>query len=614
MISEFGKYQGYSEALYDGTRRTSDYLTLSDGTRLAYDLIIPTKKGVLAGKPLPVLFKYTPYGRSWTIFDKEGKFLIGRFVGLPASAMLRVRYWLAGERGRILDPLFRDRWLGPVVKHGYIILSVDRPGTGASFASNTPGSMETGAKYQSEIMDWIAAQPWSDGGIAMYGDSQQAMVQFAAAAAGNPHLKAILPAASQVDIYQSVEYPGGVFNKAFAALVESTIPLLDQFATPVDGDADGVLLAQARGSRKNTFTANNVIAEAANYPYHDSPSADGISTWQTMDLYQFIPRINRTHTAIYLTVGWYDIFTADMFYWYDNLTVPKRLTVRPTDHSQVSADLADLNYGTEALRWLDYWLKGIDNGIMSEPPIHYYLQEGPKEGTWQSSAQWPPAGQESTHYYFGAGRSGSSASVNDGSLVRVAPANGSTPDGYAVDYSTTTGTKTRWGAVEEAHDYPDLREHDARALTYTTPPLEKPLVITGHPVAHLWLTTAAPDLDAFVYLEEVDQSGKSTYVTEGDLRASHRKLSQAPFRNFRLPYQAHNRCDVEPVPTGEPFKLDFSLLPTSCRFHAGSRIRITLAFADAGNFATPILTPAPTASILRDASHPSQVELPIVGS
>ncbi|OGP71912.1 MAG: hypothetical protein A2W09_04810 [Deltaproteobacteria bacterium RBG_16_50_11] len=47
-VSEFGKYQGYSEAIYDGTKRISDYLTLSNGTRLAYDLILPTKKGIPA--------------------------------------------------------------------------------------------------------------------------------------------------------------------------------------------------------------------------------------------------------------------------------------------------------------------------------------------------------------------------------------------------------------------------------------------------------------------------------------------------------------------------------------------------------------------------------------
>jgi uncharacterized protein len=617
MISEFGKYQGYSAALYDGTQRTSEYLTLSDGTRLAYDLILPTKKGVPANKPLPVLFKYTPYGRAWTIFDKDGRLLIERFVSKPIAMLLRIRYRLArGEQARqqvsLLDPIFRDRWLGKVVSHGYAIVSVDRPGLGASFAACSHGSMEQAVIYETEIMDWIAAQPWSDGNIAMYGDSQQAMVQIPAAAAGNPHLKAILPAACPVDNYQSVEFPGGVFNRAFQALVESTIPLLDQLATPVDSDPDGALLARARDSRKGTFTANSVILHPGDYPNHDSLTAEGVGAWKTGALYPFIERINRTKTAIYMTVGWYDIFTADMFYWYNSLSVPRHLTVRPTDHSQVSASLPDLDYGTEVLRWLDCWLKDIDNGIMAEPPIHYYLQDGPKKGSWQTSAQWPPADQKLTGYYFGAGTSGSSNSINDGTLVTAAPANGSAPDAYTVDYSASTGTRTRWGAVEEAHLYPDLRAHDEKSLTYTTAPLGSDLEVTGHPVAHLWLSTATPDLDAFVYLEEVDGAGKSIYVTEGELRATHRKLVQAPFCNFGLPYQSHDCCDMQPIPAGEPFELNFALLPTAYRFSAGSRLRITLAFADAGNFDTPVLEPAPTLQLLRDADHPSYVEIPTI--
>jgi hypothetical protein len=165
--------------------------------------------------------------------------------------------------------------------------------------------------------------------------------------------------------------------------------------------------------------------------------------------------------------------------------------------------------------------------------------------------------------------------------------------------------------VEEAHAYPDLRARDAKALTYTTPPLATDLDVTGHPVVRLWLTTAAPDLDTFVYLEEVDDQGKATYVTEGDLRASHRKLGQAPFNNFGLPFQSHWQADQLPVPAGEPMELTFSLLPNSYRFHAGNRIRITVAFADAGNFDTPVLTPAPTVQLLHDAEHPSVVELPL---
>lgn len=157
-----------------------------------------------------------------------------------------------------------------------------------------------------------------------------------------------------------------------------------------------------------------------------------------------------------------------------------------------------------------------------------------------------------------------------------------------------------------------IRAHDAKALTYTTPPLATYVEVTGHPVVDLWLTTQAPDLDAFVYLEEVDSQGKSTYITEGDLRASHRKLSQAPFNVFGLPYHSHLQADQETIPAGEPFELNFSLLPTSYQFHAGSRIRITVAFADAGNFDTPVLNPAPTVTLLRDVNHPSLIQLPVV--
>jgi putative CocE/NonD family hydrolase len=220
--------------------------------------------------------------------------------------------------------------------------------------------------------------------------------------------------------------------------------------------------------------------------------------------------------------------------------------------------------------------------------------------------------QKSIAYYFAEGKSGTVGSANDGNLSIIPPAAGSGSDTYTVDYSTTTGTRSRWSAIDAGHEYPDMRAHDAKALTYTTAPLETDLQLTGHPVVHLWLSTLAPDLDAFVYLEQVDQNGRSTYITEGDLRASHRKLSQAPFNLFGLPYQSHLQADQAPIPAGQPFELVFSLLPTSYQFRAGSRIRITVAFADAGNFDTPVLSPLPTLQMLRDATHPSYVDLPVV--
>jgi putative CocE/NonD family hydrolase len=135
-----------------------------------------------------------------------------------------------------------------------------------------------------------------------------------------------------------------------------------------------------------------------------------------------------------------------------------------------------------------------------------------------------------------------------------------------------------------------------------------------HPLAHIWLSSDAPDLDIFVYLEEVEAKGNSTYITEGELRASHRQLGQAPFDNLSLPWRNHFQSELQPIPKGEPFELELDLRPTAWYFSPGKQIRITIAFADAGNFDTPLLEPAPQLQLLRDAVHPSYVELPIVQS
>ena len=96
-VSELGRYQGFSNAFYNGSERRSDYLTLKDGVRLAYDLILPTKNRVPAHERLPVLFKYTPYLRTFTVFDTSGRNILAELfdMGWKARAWLRLRYWLS---------------------------------------------------------------------------------------------------------------------------------------------------------------------------------------------------------------------------------------------------------------------------------------------------------------------------------------------------------------------------------------------------------------------------------------------------------------------------------------------------------------------------------------
>jgi uncharacterized protein len=611
-ISEFGKYQGYSEETYDGSKKTSDYLTLSDGTRLAYDLFLPTKDNVPADKPLPVLFKYTPYDRAWTVIDENGNFNLAVF-NMPwyYEPMVRFRALVMPHgRGKIWDALFRTKWLGDMLKSGYVVIVVDRPGTGASFGKLN-GDPVVVANEVDQILNWIAAQAWCDGNIGMFGDSIQAQIQFKAASTGNPYLKAILPATTWMDNYSAVMFPGGILDTAFAKFYGPANELFDKMATPVDQDKDGTLLAQARAERENTSALSAGMALLEGIPFRDSLNSDGKEAWIDYEtLYPLLEKINRSGTPVYLINGWYDIYARDNFLIYKNLTVPKRLLVRPTDHSEIEAPGSDVDYGAEAHRWFDYWLKGIDNGIMDEPPIHYYLQGMDK--TYQNTDVWPLSNQEISRYYFGVGESNNKISTNNGALVLSSPVDTNSFDQYIIDYTTTTGNMPLWSGLAVSHKYSNMRNNDAKALTYTTPSLESAITVVGHPIAHIWLIADVSDLDVFVYLEEVDANGNSTYITEGQLRASHRAVDLPPFENFGLPWRNHFETEIQPIPKGEPFELVFDLRPTAWQFSSGKQIRITVAFADAGNFDTPVLDPAPTLQVLRDDGHPSCVELPVV--
>jgi len=231
----------------------------------------------------------------------------------------------------------------------------------------------------------------------------------------------------------------------------------------------------------------------------------------------------------------------------------------------------------EMLRWYDYWLKGIDNGIMNEPPIHYYTMGASKEEAWRTSIQWPLLGESRVSYLISEGPSGSFSSVNDGKLKTTEPSNEVGYDEYTVDCSTTTGKATRWtkgcgGPIK----YPDMRENDSKALTYTTEPLKQYLEITGHPILHLWVVSPR-DVDFYAYLEEVDREGYSHYLTEGMLKVSHRALSKPSFEYMGLPYHRSYKEDILPL-GDEPVELVFDLLPVSNVFDEGHCIRLAITW------------------------------------
>jgi len=587
-VSRLGEYQGYSERTYDSWVRSSHYLTMRDGVRLAVDIIRPARAGQVESKPLPVIWTHHRYQRA----------------SIQNDTLRTAVDWFADMRN--------------VLFHGYVVVAVDTRGGGASFGTQQGFFMPSESRDAYEITEWLAKQPWSTGDIGMFGRSYLGITQYFAASERPPHLKAVFPEMAVFEWYPFI-YPGGVYRDNFFASwqkltyhLDRSLPLewyssvrVGGLVAPVDGDSGAVLrdLAIKEHERNRPMDEmwsgvpyRNSIDPISKQPIHRERSPSS-----------YLAAINASGVPIYTQGGWFDAFPRDAVLWFNNLRVPQKLVLGPWYHT----DRTILDLGIERLRWYDYWLKGIKNGVMDEPRIHYWVLNSPKGTEWRSANRWPLPNQQPTRFYFHGGPSRSIASANDGRLARNRPP----PEGrdrYLVDYTTTTGAANRWtNTYGGPKPYPDMRENDAKALTFTTDPLPDDLEVTGHPVVSLWVTSTAPDGDFFVYLEAVDSTGKSMYLTEGVLRASHRQLGVAPYATSGLPWHRSHKEDLQPLgPT--PVELRFDLHPTSVLFRKGERIRVAVTGADRDNNQTPRVEPAPTVRLFRNAAHPSHIVLPVI--
>lgn len=592
QISKPGEYKGYSEAIYDETARVSLYITVRDGTRLAADIHRPAVNGKPVEEPLPLIWIHTRYHRA--NFTEEGK--VATYMENPA--------------------------LRKILSHGYIIAVVDVRGSGASFGTRNGIFTPEEAQDTYDIVEWFAEQPWCDGNIGMYGGSYLGITQYIAAGMAPPHLKAVMPVFALFDLYDFA-YPGGVCQDDFLNGWSDLVKRLDQEipTPPVDSDPDAVLFKKALKEHMGSIYPYDLVGSA---PYRDSVSEKVSSQiYKEWNPCAYLEGLNKSNVAVYTVAGWYDMWPKDALLWFQNIKRPQKLIITPWSHSMGSEGWKkaitpligydfEFSMTSEGLRWYDYWLKGIDNGIMDEPPIYYFTIGKEENEAWSFAQTWPLPETENKEFYFREGPSGSIDSSNDGILNTQAPLS-SGEDLYTVDYTTTSGEKNRWtDGRGEGFWYGDMSLNDKKALTYTTDPLEQDLVVTGHPVASLWISSTAEDGDFFVYLEEVDSKGYSHYITEGVLRASHRKISEPPFDYIGLPYHRSYKEDVKPLPKASPVELVFDLLPLSNVFDAGNRIRVTITSADQLNFKTPERDPAPQVTVFRSNEFPSGISLPIV--
>lgn len=584
-VSRVGEYAGFSAPTHDGWARTSQYVRVRDGTRLAVDVFIPTRGGVGESKPLPLAWTPKRYLRATV----DAGAYVPSFESVPTQG-----------------PVART-----LLSHGYVVAYADMRGTGASFGLRSECSDPIDALDGYDINEWLAAQTFCDGRVGMFGVSYEGRMQLDTASAAPPHLRAIVPEVSPFDWYHMV-WQGGI-NRFEGSGTRFRATDLRQDIAPVDEDVEGTLLAEALRIRAG---GNDYSAMGDGLPYRDSQQADR-RPWVERSGAAHIAGIARSGIASYHRVGWFANVRLEQLLWFTNLARSEsgsrhRLLVGPWPAGGVSPEHCEM-WATETLRFLDYWVREIDNGIMDEPAIAYTTSRSTRERgieAWHYAATWPLRNSRPQEFLLDYGPSGSIRSLNDGLLeVSGGPRPGGR-DSLRVDY--TIGSPQGDGDPRDLERGIDFTPFEERCLTYTSGRLVEDLVVTGHPLLHLFVGCSATDADVFVTLTDVDEAGISTFVTRHMLRLSHRRVAEAPYYFCGLPWHRGYEEDSAPVHPREVVEMELDLLPISYRFQAGHRFRLSVSGGDFVHATGGAAPPGSVIEVWYSDQRRSRLVLPVV--
>jgi putative CocE/NonD family hydrolase len=186
-------------------------------------------------------------------------------------------------------------------------------------------------------------------------------------------------------------------------------------------------------------------------------------------------------------------------------------------------------------------------------------------------------------------------------------------DTYRADTAASTGVSTRFesvaGRLKTPYLYTDRNSRDSLLITYDTAPLDSDMVITGHVQVQLYVGSSTSDAQIIVYLEDVAPDGKVHYITEGNMRALHRKTAnETPYRQME-PKHSFLTADGLLMQKGEVAELTFAMLPTSYMVRSGHRLRLAISGADAEHYRN-MTSDTPTYRIYRSFAHPSRISIP----
>jgi uncharacterized protein len=480
-------------------------------------------------------------------------------------------------------PDYRDEY-PPVVpylaEHGYAVVQYDVRGTGSSAGFSTDIYSPEERQDGYDMVAWIAEQPWCTGAVGMIGKPYGAVVQWQVAVQRPPALKAIVVRPANDDVYTGFTNPGGCIRPW---MFECYAPLMNalNFAPPdpaLVGDRFAAIWAERLEC--SAPWSLGYIRNTLHGPY-----------WRDQSL---APGYDLVQCAVLLIEGWADWYATEELRAFQRLNVPKKVLIGPWGHYYAEEKDAfpgpRIDARCEYLNWFDRWLKGIDNGVMDEPPVTVFVRGWQEPsllcledaGTWRNEAAWPPVRVRPTAMFLSGG----------GTLADGAGDVGSDSYAYRPSVGITTGRRGLGSTTPWAMPI-DQRLDEAFSLLFTTEPLREKLELLGEPLAVLHASSTAAVAYFHVKLCDVAADGTSRLITDGGLLATHRSSHDTP----------------EGLTPGEVYPLCIPLRHCAYAVEAGHRLRVAIASAEFQN-AWPT-GEAAVNTVHRGGEHASHVVLPV---
>jgi putative CocE/NonD family hydrolase len=515
---------------------------------------------------------------------------------------------------------------------GYVVVVQDTRGRFRSEGDFYPFIYEAEDGY--DTIEWAARLPWSDGNVGMVGQSYLGLVQYFAAPTRPPHLKALSPVSGPVTYFEDCVYRRGVFELGwmlayFTFMARNTLerkgvyeqqrPILDSYLShpdlpisPFKKEVYRHLPLRDWGER--LMDGAPYFADLLKH-WTDGPY------WHTTDLRRQLGNIN----VPMLHVGsWYDVFQYDTLTLFtglrkhaltENARRGQKLLMGPWGHlmpyaEPTSRGTGDIDFGPDALielhaiqlRWFDYFLKGVENGVPEEAPIRLFVMG---DNRWRDENEWPLARTTYTKCYLHSVGKANSLRGN-GQLSLVAPSE-EPSDRYVYDPQDPVPTRggTTLGIAMGAFDQTKIEERDD-VLVYTSDELTADMEVTGPLMLKLYAASSASDTDFTAKLVDVRPNGYAQNIAEGVLRVRFRESTASPTL----------------ITPGKVYEYTVDLWATSHVFKAGHRLRLEVSSSNiprydrnpntGHDFGVDAELRTAEQTIFHDGRYPSHLLLPVI--